>query len=310
MTDQPTEPTKVAAARRTAARIVRRRVVGVFGTVVVLGATGAIAFAVTRPGDRPVIGSANAPRHADASTTEQTPSHALDGSPATSTNTAAAPEIPAASSSNASVTRNTAATAGSGTTTPTSTTPATTPGSADGTSAGQQAVRITANGSHGDGVAYLRSGAGASFDVGLGTMQPGGTASGDVVLANAGHAPITVSASVTGTDTHPDTAAPCFGFVLHEVAASGSSRAMDFPVHLAAFGSSATTDAGTAPFATAVRAVPLPDVGSDRTWETDDRKTYQLIVRALSSCTQGSRGSVGPTGTLRLTFTAATAAGR
>ncbi|MBC7462557.1 MAG: hypothetical protein H7287_14470 [Thermoleophilia bacterium] len=120
-------------------------------------------------------------------------------------------------------------------------------------------------------------------------MAPGDTQQGAMQVTNSGNLPFTLRATSTGTD-----AGGCFGYWLRETAATGATKDASFPTNVASFGTNATTDGATAPFAATVTNQPIYDVSAtDLIWETDDVKTFTLTVRMKSSCTtNGANGAL------------------
>ncbi|MCW2960671.1 MAG: hypothetical protein JWM90_1058 [Thermoleophilia bacterium] len=130
--------------------------------------------------------------------------------------------------------------------------------------------------------------------VALTGLAPGDVKTGTVSIDNVGDLPFELTSSTTGTDT-----SGCFGFYLRETSATGATKAAAWPVDFTGFGTDATGDATTAPFATAVVASSLPDAGADLDWEADDTKVYTIAVRMKSACTTN-----GAAGTLNVNFNA------
>lgn len=143
---------------------------------------------------------------------------------------------------------------------------------------------LKANGGDGPNQAWT-----GTLSAAVTNMAPGDTQLGTVQVTNSGNLPFTLRTSTTGTDP-----SGCFGYWFRETAATGATKGATFPTSITNLGTSATTDAATAPFATAVTNQPLYDVSAtDLVWETDDVKTFTLTVRMKTTCTtNGAAGSL------------------
>lgn len=135
-----------------------------------------------------------------------------------------------------------------------------------------------------------------SLAVALTGLKPGDEQSGTVVVKHG--AGSTVPFRLTTTTTGAD-ASGCYNFYFRETAAVGATKSATFPVNFTGMGTAVGSDASTAPFATGITGMQLPDNGADLDFETDDEKTYTLTVRMKTACTTN-----GAAGTLNFTFNA------